>query len=98
MSLTKLFLGGNDDAIYKLFLPRESLVSDIPAGNGNIEELFYGAAAVQYLVLVWPRGREGAAAVKYLVPVWPHGRESAAAVQYQVIIPRSCSREDAAAV
>ncbi len=25
-----------------LFLPRESLVSDIPAGDGNVEKLFYG--------------------------------------------------------
>jgi hypothetical protein len=40
MSLTKLSLGGNYDVIYKLFLPRESLVSDIPAGDGNIENLF----------------------------------------------------------
>jgi hypothetical protein len=42
MSLTKLSLGGNYDVIYELFLPRESLVSDIPAGDGNIEKLFYG--------------------------------------------------------
>jgi hypothetical protein len=40
MSLTKLSLGGNYNVIYKLFLPRESLVSDIPAGDGNIEKLF----------------------------------------------------------
>jgi hypothetical protein len=41
MSLTKLSLGGGDnDVIYKLFPPRESLVSDIPAGDGNIEKLF----------------------------------------------------------
>jgi hypothetical protein len=40
MSLTKLFLGGNNDVIYKLFPPRESLVSVIPAGDGNIEKLF----------------------------------------------------------
>jgi hypothetical protein len=33
MSLTKLSLGGNHDVIYKLFLPRKSLVSDIPAGD-----------------------------------------------------------------
>jgi hypothetical protein len=38
MSLTKLFLGGNYDVIYKLFLPREGLVSDIPAKDGNIEK------------------------------------------------------------
>jgi hypothetical protein len=37
-------MGGNYDVIYKLFLPRESLVSDIPAGNGNVEKLFYGVA------------------------------------------------------
>jgi hypothetical protein len=42
MSLSKLSLGGNYDVIYKLFLPRGSLVSDIPAGDGNIEKLFYG--------------------------------------------------------
>jgi hypothetical protein len=46
MSLTKLSLGGNNDVIYKLFPPRESLVSDIPAGNGNIEKLFYGIGTV----------------------------------------------------
>jgi hypothetical protein len=40
MSLTKLFLGGNNDVIYKLFPPRESLVSDIPAGEGKIVKLF----------------------------------------------------------
>ncbi len=40
MSLTKLSLGGNYDVIYKLFLAWESLVSDIPAGDGNIEKLF----------------------------------------------------------
>jgi hypothetical protein len=28
------------DVIYKLFPPRESLVSDIPAGDGNIKKLF----------------------------------------------------------
>jgi hypothetical protein len=41
MSLTKLFLGGNYDVIYKLFLPRESLESNISARHGNIEKLFY---------------------------------------------------------
>jgi hypothetical protein len=40
MSLAKLSLGGNNDVIYKIFPPRESLVSDIPAGDGNIEKLF----------------------------------------------------------
>jgi hypothetical protein len=42
MSLTKLYLGGNNDVIYKLFPPRESLISDIPAGDGNNKKLFYG--------------------------------------------------------
>jgi hypothetical protein len=36
MSPTKLSLGGNNDVIYKLCPPRESLVS----GDGNIEKLF----------------------------------------------------------
>ncbi len=40
MLLTKLSLCGNYDVTHKLFLPRESLVSDIPAGDGNIEKLF----------------------------------------------------------
>ena len=33
-------LGGSNDVIYKLFPPRESLVSDILTGDGNIEKLF----------------------------------------------------------
>jgi hypothetical protein len=41
MSLTKLSLGKNNDDIYKIFLPRESFVSDILAGEGNIEKLFF---------------------------------------------------------
>jgi hypothetical protein len=40
MSLTKLFLGGNNLYMTSLFPPRESLVSDIAVGNGNIEKLF----------------------------------------------------------
>jgi hypothetical protein len=40
MSLTKLSLGWNNDVIYKLFPPRESLDRDIPAGDWNIEKLF----------------------------------------------------------
>jgi hypothetical protein len=40
MSLIKLSHGGNNDVIYKLFPLRESLISDIPAGVGNIEQLF----------------------------------------------------------
>jgi hypothetical protein len=32
---TKLSMGGNNDVITELFLPRGSLVSDIPAETGN---------------------------------------------------------------
>jgi hypothetical protein len=37
---TKLFLGGNNDVITELFLPRGSLVSDIPTGDRKIMNLF----------------------------------------------------------
>jgi hypothetical protein len=37
---TKLSLGGNNDVITKLLLPRGSLVSDIPAGDGKLVNLF----------------------------------------------------------
>ncbi len=40
MSLSKLSLGGNTLYMTSLFPPRESLVSDIPAGDGNIEKIF----------------------------------------------------------
>jgi hypothetical protein len=39
---TKLSLGGNSDVITELFLPRGSLVSDIPAGDGKLVNFFYG--------------------------------------------------------
>jgi hypothetical protein len=42
MSLSKLSLGGNNNIIYKLFPPREILVIDIAAGDGNIEKNFKG--------------------------------------------------------
>ncbi len=38
---TKLSLGGNNDVITGLFLPRGSLVSDIPAGDGKLVNLFF---------------------------------------------------------
>jgi hypothetical protein len=41
-SPAKLSLGGNNLFMTSLFPPRESLVSDIPAGDGNIEKLFSG--------------------------------------------------------
>ncbi len=44
---TELSLGGNNDVIYELFLPKGSLVSDIPAGDGKLLNLFYG---VKYFV------------------------------------------------
>jgi hypothetical protein len=44
---TKLSLGGNNDVIYKLFPPRESLVNDIPAGDGNIEQFFLRCEVVK---------------------------------------------------
>jgi hypothetical protein len=37
---TKLSLGGNNDVITELFLPRESLVSDIPAEDRKLVNLF----------------------------------------------------------
>ncbi len=37
---TKLSLGGNNDVITALFLPRGSLVSDIPARDGKLVNLF----------------------------------------------------------
>jgi hypothetical protein len=37
---TKLSLGGNNDVITELFLSRRSLVSDIPAGDGKLVNLF----------------------------------------------------------
>ncbi len=40
---TKLSLGGYYDVITELFLRRGSLVSDIPAGDGKLVNLFYGA-------------------------------------------------------
>jgi hypothetical protein len=42
MSLTKLSLSGNNLYMTSLFPPRDSLVSDIQAGDRNIEKLFYG--------------------------------------------------------
>ncbi len=37
---TNLSPGGNNDIITELFLPRGSLVSDIPAGDGKLVNLF----------------------------------------------------------
>jgi hypothetical protein len=44
---SKLSLGGNNDIITELFLPRGSFVSDIPAGDGKLVNLFYGVCYSQ---------------------------------------------------
>jgi hypothetical protein len=50
LTLPKPRESGNNDVIYKLFPTRESLVgnlvSDIPAGDGNIEKLFLRCTVV----------------------------------------------------
>jgi hypothetical protein len=38
---TKLSLGGNNGVITELYLPRGSLISDIPAGDGKLVNLFF---------------------------------------------------------
>ncbi len=43
----KLSLGGNTDGITELFLPRGSLVSDIPTGDGKLVNLFLQCEAPQ---------------------------------------------------
>ncbi len=48
MSLTKLSLGGNNDVIYKLFLLRESLISEIPGEDRNIEKLFLQCIVIEF--------------------------------------------------
>ncbi len=74
MSLTKLSLGENNDVIYKLFPPRESSVSDIPAGEGNIKKLFLrcstlgGEANVSGQTVVL-------GAVRFHVPARPAARQ-----------------------
>jgi hypothetical protein len=49
-SPTKLSLGGNNDVITELFLPKGSLVSDIPAGDGKLVNLFYGVSVYMYVL------------------------------------------------
>jgi hypothetical protein len=41
---TKLSVGGNNDGRTEIFLPRGSLVSDIPAGYGKLVNLFLRCA------------------------------------------------------
>ncbi len=52
MSFTKLSLGGNNLNMTSLFPPRESMQSDIPAGDGNIEKLFL-RCTIGSGILVW---------------------------------------------
>jgi hypothetical protein len=64
ISLTKLSLGGNNLYTMSLFQPKESLVSDIPAGDRNIEKLFCGVETAVYkasskLYLIRDFGRSG---------------------------------------
>jgi hypothetical protein len=54
MSLTKSSLVG----IYQLFLTRESLVSDIPARDGKISNLFY-SVVIQVALCFLPEQRPG---------------------------------------
>jgi hypothetical protein len=49
---TKLSLGWNNDVIAELFLPMGSLVSDIPAGDGKLVNLFYGVVSD---CIIWMR-------------------------------------------
>jgi hypothetical protein len=45
---------GNNDVIYKLFPPRESLISDIQGGGGNIEKLFITVHVFSNYLLFYP--------------------------------------------
>jgi hypothetical protein len=47
---TKLSLGGNNDVITELFLPRGSLVSDILAGDGKLVNLFLRCTLITDIV------------------------------------------------
>jgi hypothetical protein len=55
---TKLFLGGNNDVITELFLPRGSLVSDIPAGDGNLVNLFLRCTLGLHVLFGGSRNKE----------------------------------------
>jgi hypothetical protein len=50
---TKLSLGGNYDVIAELFLPRGSLVSDIPAGDGKLVNLFLRCMVQFSRIRIW---------------------------------------------
>ncbi len=53
---TKLSLSGNNDVITELFLPRGSLVSDIPAGDGKLVNLFLRCSnCIDMEIRIWIR-------------------------------------------
>jgi hypothetical protein len=49
---TKLSLGRDNDVITELFLPRGSLVSDIPAGDRKLLNLFLRCMAMPKCILL----------------------------------------------
>ncbi len=51
---TKLSLGGNNDDITELFLPRGSLVSDNPAGDGKLVNYFLRCTIKIYGLFLLP--------------------------------------------
>jgi len=52
---TKLSLGGNNDVITELFLSRGSLVSDIPARDGKLVNLFLQDSSNLFLQICFSR-------------------------------------------
>jgi hypothetical protein len=74
MSLTKFSLGRNHDVIYKLFLPRKSLVSDIPTRdrkNGKpylqcSNPLFFTNKKENKIYLIYKEIQSGAFAKSYI--------------------------------
>ncbi len=56
---TKLSLGRNNDVIIELFLPRGSLFSDIPAGDGKLVNLYLQCNGLWNNGWVWKRCYEG---------------------------------------
>jgi hypothetical protein len=52
--ITELSLSGNNGVITELFLPRGSLVSDIPAGDGKLLNLFLRCTHNKIpLLIIW---------------------------------------------
>jgi hypothetical protein len=80
-TVKKLSLGGNNDVITELVLPRGSLVSDIPAGDGKLVNLFlrcrhlqgWSAPRLGRLRPVLFQGRTGQLWTWRRPESWPHG-------------------------